>query len=139
MAEPSYLVDTSVLARASQQLVGERLEALALEGRLWSCRIVDLEVVYGSRSREVSEVAEERLALPEAEITPAVMDRAIQVAEMMAQAGLHRGAKPVDLVVAAAAEAARLTVLHYDKDYERIAKVTGQSMEWIAPPGTLDR
>ena len=139
MAEPSYLVDTSVLARASQQLVGERLEALALEGRLWSCRIVDLEVVYGSRSREVSEVAEERLALPEAEITPAVMNRAIQVAEMMAQAGLHRGAKPVDLVVAAAAEAARLTVLHYDKDYERIAKVTGQSMEWIAPPGTLDR
>ena len=84
-------------------------------------------------------MAEERLALPQAEITPAVMDRAMQVADMMARAGLHRGAKPADLVVAAAAEAARLTVLHYDKDYERIAKVSGQPTEWIAPAGTLDR
>ena len=84
MAEPNYLVDTSVLARASQQSVGERLEILALGGRLWSCRIIDLEVVYGSRSREVSEVVEERLALPEAEITPAVMDRAIQLYDQRA-------------------------------------------------------
>ena len=57
----------------------------------------------------------------------------------MARAGLHRGAKPVDLVVAAAAESANLAVLHYDDDYERIGRVTGQAMEWIATPGTLDR
>ena len=138
MAKPRYLADTSVLARAEQELVGEQLEALALGGRLWTCRIIDLEVVYGSRSRDVSEVVEERLALPQAEITPAVMDRAMQVAELMAVSGRHRGAKPVDLVVAAAAEAARLTVLHYDSDYERIAEVSRQPTEWIAPAGTLD-
>ena len=44
-----------------------------------------------------------------------------------------------DLVVAATAESANLSVLHYDDDYERIAKVTGQPTEWIAAPGTLDR
>jgi predicted nucleic acid-binding protein len=57
----------------------------------------------------------------------------------MAASGLHRGAKPVDLVIAAAAEAAGLTVLHYDDDYDRIASITRQPVEWIAPAGSLDR
>jgi len=52
---------------------------------------------------------------------------------------LHRGAKLVDLVIAAAAEAAGLTVLHYDDDYDRIASVMRQPMEWVAPAGSLDR
>jgi predicted nucleic acid-binding protein len=101
--------------------------------------LIDLEVVYGSRSREVPAVVRERRALPEAPITPAVMDRALQVASMMARAGKHRGAKPVDLVIAAAAEAAGLAVLHYDDDYDRIARVTNQATEWVAPRGSLDR
>ena len=46
---------------------------------------------------------------------------------------------PVDLVVAAAAEAAGLAVLHYDADYDRIAALTQQPTEWVAPAGTLDR
>ena len=139
MAEPRYLVDTSVLGRAHQELVGERLEGMARGGRLWTCRLIDLEVVYGSRARDAGAVASERIALPEAPITPAVMDRALRVAVAMAAAGEHRGAKPVDLVVAAAAEAEGLTVLHYDADYERIAEVTGQPTEWVAPRGSLDR
>lgn len=134
-----YLVDTSVLGRARQDVVGDRLKALAQAGRLWTCRLIDLEVVYGSRARDVSEVIEERGALPEAPITAFVMHRALQVAGAMAAAGLHRGAKPVDLVIAAAAEAAGLAVLHYDDDYDRIASVTRQPMEWVAPAGTLDR
>lgn len=134
-----YLVDTSVLARATQELVGERLEELALSGRLWTCRLIDLEVVYGSRSRDVADVIEERRAMAEAPITPAVMERALQIAGLMAETGAHRGAKPVDLVIAAAAEAAGLAVLHYDDDYDRIGAVTGQPAEWIAPAGSLDR
>ncbi|HUP00569.1 MAG TPA: hypothetical protein VM737_03490 [Gemmatimonadota bacterium] len=50
--------------------------------------------------------------MAEAPITPAVMERALQIAGSMAEAGTHRGAKPVDLVIAVAAEAAGLTVLH---------------------------
>jgi predicted nucleic acid-binding protein len=141
MADPlhDYLVDTSVLARAPQPKVGERLADLASVGRLWTCRLIDLEVVYASRSRDVAAIIGERQSLPEAAITSAVMDRALQVAGLMARAGRHRGAKPVDLVIAAAAEAARLTILHYDDDYDRIARVTGQATEWIARAGTLDR
>src|SRR5436190_7679377 len=131
-----YLVDTSVLARARQELVGDRLATLARAGRLWTCRLVDLEVVYGSRARDVAEVIEERMALPDAPITAEVMHRALQIAGAMAAEGFHRGAKPADLVIAAAAEAAGLTVLHYDDDYDRIASVTRQPTEWVAPAGT---
>jgi hypothetical protein len=43
-----------------------------------------------------------------------------------------------DLLVAAIAEAASLTVLHYDADFDHIASVTHQPTEWIVPPGSVD-
>ncbi len=138
MPETRYLVDTSVLARAHQEKIGNQLEDLARAGQLWTCRMIDLEVLYGSRARDVPDLIEERMALPEAPVTAAVMDRAIQVAGLMATAADHRGAKPVDLVIAAAAEAASLAVLHYDSDYDRIARATNQPTAWVAPAGTLD-
>lgn len=138
MAEGGYLVDTSVLGRAQQQKVGDRLENLARRGRMWTCRLIDLEVAYASRARDVPEVIAERTALPHVPIDERLMDRALQVAGLLAREGRHRGAKPADLIIAAAAEAAGLTVLHYDADYERIAAVTRQPTEWVAPAGALD-
>lgn len=137
MVETAYLVDTPVLGRAHQQQVGDRLEELARRGQMWTCRLIDLEVAYASRARDAAEVIEERAGLPSAPIDDRVMDRARHVAKLLAEAGRHRGAKPVDLVIAAAAEAAGLTVLHYDADYERIGAVTRQPTEWVAPAGTL--
>jgi predicted nucleic acid-binding protein len=49
----------------------------------------------------------------------------------------HRSVKIADLIIAAAAEAADATVLHYDADYDRIAEVTDQAVQWIAPQGSL--
>lgn len=138
MSEPRFLVDTSVFARVDVPEVGDRLEALALMGKVWTCRVIDLELVYASRRRDVAQQIAERTTFPEAPITPAVMDRALQVAGLMAAGGLHRGAKPMDLIIAAAAEARGLAVLHYDDDYVRIARVTRQPVEWIAPPGSLE-
>lgn len=138
MADRRYLVDTSVLARAAQPAVGARLEILALSGRLWTCRLIDLEIVYASRASDVPAVITERQAFPEAPVTAAVLDRALQVAGLLAEANVHRGAKPVDLVIAAAAESVHLVVLHYDDDYDRIATVTGQATEWVDEAGALD-
>jgi hypothetical protein len=42
---------------------------------------------------------------------------------------MHRGPAVPDLLVAAAAERAGLTVLHVDRDFETIAEVTGQPVE----------
>lgn len=94
---------------------------------------------YASRARDGAEVIAERAALPSVPIDDRVMERARQVAALLASAGRYRGAKPVDLVIAAAAETAGLTVLHYSADYERIAAVTRQPTEWAAPAGSLDR
>ncbi|MGH3304157.1 MAG: hypothetical protein ACRDOK_21255 [Streptosporangiaceae bacterium] len=42
------------------------------------------------------------------------------------------------LVYGIAARRYSLTVLHYDGDYDRIAEVTGQPVEWVVPPGARD-
>jgi hypothetical protein len=44
-----------------------------------------------------------------------------------------------DLLIAATAERFTLTVLHYDRGYERIAEITGQRTEWVIPAGTADQ
>ena len=38
-----------------------------------------------------------------------------------------------DLVVGAVGERYRVTVPHYDGDFDLVAAVTGQSIEWVAP------
>lgn len=55
----------------------------------------------------------------------------------LAVEGLHRTVKLGDLLIAAA-ERAQLVVLHYDRDFDRIATITSQPTEWVAPPGTVD-
>jgi len=47
------------------------------------------------------------------------------------------GAVARTMLVAAAAETAGVTVLHYDEDFDTIAAVTGQATRWIAPRGSL--
>jgi predicted nucleic acid-binding protein len=47
------------------------------------------------------------------------------------------GRRPRHVRIAAAAEAAGLTVLHYDEDFDRIAEVTGQPTRWLADRGGL--
>ena len=50
----------------------------------------------------------------------------------------QRGSKVPDLLIAAAAEARGLVVLHYDSDFDQIAAVTGQTCEWVVPAGSID-
>lgn len=51
------------------------------------------------------------------------------VQQLLADRGQHRAPSIPDLLIAAAAELATLTVLHVDKDFELIAEVTGQPVE----------
>jgi predicted nucleic acid-binding protein len=114
----------------------QRLEA----GRIATCDMVKLELL-----REVRDVAElavrrdELDALRNASIGPRVWHRALDVLEQLAARGpLHHRQVPLpDLLIAAAAERAELPVLHYDRHFEVIAKVTGQAVRAIAPLGSL--
>ncbi len=66
-------------------------------------------------------------------------DRAADVMHALAEraGGQHRRVRLPDLLVAAAAEAAEVPVLHYDRDFDVIAQVTGQPVRAIAPLGSL--
>lgn len=67
----------------------------------------------------------------------AVLDRAVEVQDLLAARSHQRGAKIADLLIAAAAEAAGLVVLHYDHDFDLIAGVTDQPAEWIVAAGSV--
>ncbi|WP_342706616.1 PIN domain-containing protein [Paramicrobacterium humi] len=63
------------------------------------------------------------------DLTPAGEARALEVQALLVAKGHHRAPSVGDLLIAATAEAAGLTVLHVDKDFELIADVTGQPVE----------
>lgn len=69
-------------------------------------------------------------------LTEAMFQRAVEVQGLLALRGQHRVPIP-DLIIAAAAEHAGMVLLHYDSDFDRIAAVTGQAMEWVVPRGLV--
>jgi predicted nucleic acid-binding protein len=132
-----YLADKSALSRLHQPSVAEHLGGLLQRGLVATCPLVDLEILYSARGREYTWVLAERRSLQSVDLDQRQADRAIEVQRELATTGQHRLPIP-DLLIAAAAESAGLIVLHYDADYERIAEITGQPHEWVAPRGSLD-
>ena len=109
-----------------------------LGGRIATCAIVDLEVLRSARDgAEHEEIWFERQLLPRAPITEASTNRAIEMQGELCARGRPRGVPITDLLIAAAAEQAGLTVLHYDRDFDLIAEITGQPTEWVVPRGTV--
>ena len=104
------------------------------------CAQVRLEILWSARSgRDYDALAEELTALRVIGSDASTFERALEVQRRLAHVGglHHRSVKIADLIIAAAAEAADATVLHYDGDFDRVAEVTGQAVEWIAPRGSL--
>lgn len=133
-----YLVDKSALARMTLAAVQERLRPIIEAGEAATCAIVDLEVLFSARNHEdhVKIRRRRELAYSRISVTEAVFARAIDVQGELARTGRHRVPIP-DLLIAAASESANLTVLHYDSDFDLIASVTGQSMEWVVARGSI--
>jgi predicted nucleic acid-binding protein len=67
--------------------------------------------------------------MPVEYLTPLIEDRAVTVQHALAARGEHRTPSIPDLLIAATAELAQLTVLHLDKDFELVAELTGQLVE----------
>ena len=117
--------------------VSERLAPLILDGQVATCAIVDLEILYSARSlREYERVRAERNHLTSLNMTAEVTARALDSQHRLARRGQHRVPIP-DLLIAATAHEYGLTILHYDRDYDRIAAVTGQPTEWVVPRGSI--
>jgi len=77
-------------------------------------------------------------SMPLEYLTPAIEDRAVELLALLADRGQHRAPSVPDLIIAAVAELAGLTVLHLDKDFDLIAEITGQPMERLNMHQTAD-
>lgn len=138
VAEP-HLVDTSAWSKARNAPELARLfDDSVRRGMVATCDLVALELLRSAQNNDRFTRQSTMLAsLRHCQTTATEIRRARQVQADLAAAGHQRGVKPADLLIAAAAEAAELPILHYDHDYDLIAAVTGQRVCWIAAPGSL--
>lgn len=134
----THLLDTSVLTRLREPSVRGAIEPRAQRGELARAGIGDLEIGFSARNAaEWDRLADAVEVFELVESTAEHVRRARQVQRLLASRH-QRGRKIPDLLVAAAAEARGLTVLHYDADSDLIAAVTGQSCQWVVPAGSID-
>lgn len=135
-----YLADTSALNRAEQPTVGAALVPLRDRGFLATCPVIDFEVLWSCRSAADFESARARRleSYEQLPVLPEDWDAALDVQQQLWDGGLLRCVGMPDLLIAAVAARERVTVLHYDADFDRIAKVTGQPTEWVVARGTAD-
>jgi hypothetical protein len=135
-----YLADTSAWHRSTHPEVAAAWERRLMDNSLATCSQVRLEILYSTRSADdYDRVAAELTALHQLPCRDAELERALESQRALARRGAlhHRSVKIPDLIIAATAEAAGAVLWHYDEDYDRIAEITGQSTEWIAPRGSL--
>jgi predicted nucleic acid-binding protein len=135
-----FLLDKSALARvAVQPAVQAALERLDDIGVLATTAVIDLEIGYSARNlTEFDSVAADRAALYQTlPINRVVTDRARHVQRELVRLGQHRGPGVSDLLIAAAAETHGAVVVHYDRDFDTIAAITDQPVQWIVPAGSV--
>ncbi len=127
-----WLIDKSAIARLHLVSDAEEWANRIGRGLVRICTVTRLEVGYSARSASDHRtlLSEPPVAsMPVEYLTPRIEDRAIELQSVLAERGEHRAPSVPDLLVAATAELAELTVLHVDKDFELIAEVTGQRVE----------
>lgn len=118
--------------------LAEWFNATAAAGLVLVCDLVALELARLAPNEQRAREIADRLSLFEAIPMPSGLwswARDTQLA--LAKNGDHRRVPPADLLFAAAAVEADVTLVHYDRDYERIAAVSDLRQQWFVPDGTF--
>ncbi|CAM3191629.1 PIN domain nuclease [Nocardioides dubius] len=132
MAVTSWLIDKSALIRLGPSPDAATWATRIERGLVRASTVTRLAVGYSARSAQDARRVFTRPPLammPVEYLTPAIEDRAQEVQLLLADRGHHRVPSIPDLLIAATAELAGLTVLHLDKGFELIAELTGQPVE----------
>lgn len=137
MAVTCWLVDKSAYVRmqAGQAAGIAEWNSRIERGLMRLSAVTRLELGFSARSGDVGREAfglPPLSLMPIEHLRPAMEDRAFEVQMLLADRGQHRAPSIRDLLIAATAEKAGLTVLAVDKDFDLIAEVTGQSVETLA-------
>ena len=127
-----WLIDKSAIARLHLAADAGEWASRIERGLVRICTVTRLELGFSARTP-----ADHRsllfdppiAAMPVEYLTPRIEDRAVELQSVLAERGQHRARSVPDLMIAATAELAELTVLHVGKDFELIADVTGQRIE----------
>jgi len=128
----SWLIDKSALVRLGASRDVDEWARRIERGLVHITTVTRLEVGFSARTGADARAASRSSPLaqmPVEYLTPAIEDRAVEVQLLLADQGQHRAPSIPDLLVAAAAEFAGLTVLHVDRDFDLIARCTGQAVE----------
>ncbi len=128
----TWLVDKSALVRLAASPDAADWAARIERGLVRITTVTRLEAGYSARSGPELRAGLQRPPLSSLAVeylTPAIEDRAVEILTLLADRGQHRVPSVPDLIIAATAELAGLTVLHLDKDFELIAEITGQPVE----------
>ena len=131
----SWLIDKSALVRLGASRDVDEWSRRIERGLVHITTVTRLEVGFSARTGADARAALRSSPLaqmPVEYLTPAIEDRAVEVQLLLADQGQHRAPSIPDLLVAAAAEFAGLTVLHVDRDFDLIARCTGQAVERLS-------
>jgi predicted nucleic acid-binding protein len=133
----SWLIDKSALVRLGASPDAASWASRIERGLVRITTVTRLEVGYSARSGVDLRTGLRQppvSVMPVEYLTPTIEDRAVEVLTLLADRGRHRAPSVPDLMIAAVGELAGLTVLHCDKDFDLIASVTGQTVEWLSVP-----
>jgi predicted nucleic acid-binding protein len=129
------LIDKSALVRLAQSDDAAEWASRIERGLVRISTATRLEIGFSARSGDQLRASAARpplSSMPVEYLTPSIEDRAVAVQAVLADRGQHRAASIPDLLIAATAELAQLTVLHLDRDFELIADFTGQPVERLS-------
>ncbi len=132
MAVTSWLIDKSALVRLGESSIAALWATRIDQGLVRISTITRFEIGYSARSaKEFASLFNtppfSKLAIEG--LTPSIEARAWEILGKLAEKGQHRAPSIPDLLIAATAEKCGLALLHMDKDFELIAKLSGQKLE----------
>lgn len=131
----NWLIDKSALVRLAGSPDAAEWASRIERGLVRIATVTRLEVGYSARSGPELRTGFRQpplASMPVEYLTPAIEDRAVEVLALLADRGQHRAPALPDVIIAAIAELAGLTVLHLDKDFEIIADITAQPVERLS-------
>lgn len=133
----TWLIDKSALVRLATSPDAAQWAGRIERGLVRITTVTRLEAGCSARSGLELRAGLQRpplSSMPAEYLTPAIENRAVDVLTLLADRGQHRAPSIPDLIIAATAELAGLTVLHLDEDFEVIAQITGQPVERLTTP-----
>ena len=133
------IADTSALARLGHPAVAEAMGPLIEAGLVATCGVIEFDLGWATRtSAEFDRLrADRNLGYEWLPTLDEDWRRALDIQAELWRRGKVRAVGFPDLLIAAVAERERVTIVHYDSDYEHIAAVTGQSVRWVVPRGSV--